>query len=210
MKMIGSWMFAAASSCCMSSPLRPGKRTSSTMQPGRSGRLLCRNSCGEANSSTWNPTERNRLSSDLRIEASSSMTTIAGVSSLMGSRWGPRFVCSSLMRPAITGENGVEVPDRGARPLRIRPDCADDGEEIHPGLDQRSAIFLGDAADGDAGNHRGFRPVAQYLRAGAMLRGLCVARKEGAEGDVVGSGFGGDDGAVPAVAAGHPNNAVRP
>jgi hypothetical protein len=38
-------------------------------------RSLCRNSCGELNSSTSSPTERKRLSSALRTDASSSITT---------------------------------------------------------------------------------------------------------------------------------------
>src|SRR4051794_38726755 len=113
------------------------------------------------------------------------------------------------MCSAITGENGVEVPDRGARPLRIRPDRADDGEKIRAGLDQGRAIFLGDAANRDAGHDRRLRPVAQYLGAGAMLRRLGAAREKRAEGDVVGADLGSDDGAVPAIAAGHPDDAVR-
>src|SRR5260221_4731056 len=208
MKMIGSWMLAVASSCCMSSPLRPGKRTSSTMQPGRSGRLLCRNSCGEANSSTANPTERNKLSSDLRTEESSSMTTIEGVSSLMGARWGSRCVCGSFICPAITGEHRVEIPDRGARSLWIRPDRADDGEEVGAGLDQRAAIFLGDPADRDTGHDSHVGPVAQHIRVGAMLRRLGAAGEKRAESDVIRAGFGRGDRAMAAVAAGHANNPV--
>ena len=41
-----------------------------------------------------------------------------------------------------------------------------------------------------------------------MLGRLCRAREEGAERDIIGAHLGGDHRAVPAVAAGHPDDAV--
>src|SRR5580704_3910364 len=201
MKMIGNAVFAAAISRCMSSPLRPGKRTSSTMQPGRSGRLLCRNSCGDPNSSTSSPTEWNRLSSALRIDGSSSMTTIVG---------GCWAIAVSGRGPIVTCENIVELTYCRARATRMGPDRADDGKKIGARLDQRPAILLGNAADCNARHHRRLRPVAQHFGPGAMLGRLCRAREEGAEGDIIGAGLGGDQRAVPAVAAGYPDDAVGP
>src|SRR5713226_6666191 len=197
MKMIGNAVFAAAISRCMSSPLRPGKRTSSTMQPGRSGRLLSRNSWGDPNNSTSSPTEWNRLSSALRIDGSSSMTTIVGCC------WA---IVVSGRGPIITCEDLVELTYCRARAARMGPDRADDGKKIGAGLDERSAIFLGDAADRDARHHRRLRPVAQQFGPGSMLGRLGRAREEGAEGNVIGARLGGDQRAVPAVAAGHPDD----
>src|SRR6202045_3648968 len=137
MKMIGIGVFAAAISRCMSSPLGPGKRKSSTMQPGRSGRLLCRNSCGDPNNSTSSPTEWNRLSSALRIDGSSSMTTIAG---------GCGAIAVSDRGSIVTCEDIVELTYRRARTARMGPDRADDGKKIGAGLDQGPTILLGDAA----------------------------------------------------------------
>src|SRR6266446_3976654 len=201
MKMIGNAVFAAAISRCMSSPLRPGKRTSSTMQPGRSGRLLCRNSWGEPNSSTASPTERNRLSSALRIDGSSSMTMMVG---------GSWAIAVSGRGPIITCEDIVELAYCHARAARMRPYRADDSEKIGAGRDERPAILLGDAADRDARHHRRLRPVAQQFGVSAVLGRLGGAREEGAEGDVIGAGLGGDQRAMPAVAAGHPDDAVGP
>src|SRR5438270_2504004 len=196
MKIIGNGVFAAAISRCMSSPLRPGNRTSSTMQPGRSDRLLCRNSCGDPNNSTASPTERNRLSSDLRIDGSSSMTTIVGCC------WA---IAVSDRSPVVTCEDIIELAYRRARTARVGPDRADDREKIGAGLDQRPAILLGDTADRGAGHHGRFRPVAQQFGPGAILGArLGRAWKKGAEGDVVGADLGGDQRPVPAVAAGHP------
>src|SRR5438132_7845186 len=200
MKMIGNAVFAAAISRCMSSPLRPGKRTSSTMQPGRSGRLLCRNSWGDPNNSTSSPTERNRLSSALRIDGSSSMTTIVGFSGA---------IAVSGHGPIVTCEDIVELAYRRARTTGMGPDRADDRKKIGAGLDERPTILLGDAADRDAGHHCRLRPVAQQFGPGAIFGArLGRAREKRAEGDVIGADLGGDQGAMTAVAAGHPDDAV--
>src|SRR5437588_3798213 len=190
MNMIGNAVFAAAISRCMSSPLRPGKRISRTMQPGRSGRLLCRNSWGDPNNSTSSPTDRNRLSSALRIDGSSSMTTTEGCCSTIAvSGRGPIVVCEDI----------VELAYRRARTAGMGPDRADDRKKIGAGLDEGPAILLGDAADCNAWDHCRLRPVAQQFGMGAVLGRLGRARKERAERDIVGACFGGGQRAVPAV-----------
>src|SRR6185503_13719315 len=85
----------------------------------------------------------------------------------------------------------------------------DYGEKIGAGLDQRPAILLSDAADRATWHDGRLRPIGQQLGAGAVFgTGLCHARKERSERDVVGAGFRGDNGAVPAVATGDSDNAV--
>ncbi len=93
-------------------------------------------------------------------------------------------------------------------PLRVGPDRTDNGEEIGAGLDQRTAIFGGDAADRATRDDRRFAPVAQYFGVGAVLGGLGAARKKRAERDIIGAGLGGGNGAVAARAAGHSDDAV--
>ena len=78
MKMTGRSMFDFAISRWKSSPLKPGSRTSSTMQPGASGRLNCRNSSVEPNDRTFRWIERIRLSSASRTEGLSSITNTTG------------------------------------------------------------------------------------------------------------------------------------
>src|SRR4029077_14530317 len=58
-------------------------RTSSTRQPGTSGRLLFRNSCAEAKACTRSPTDPMRFLSDSRICASSPMTNTMASGSVM-------------------------------------------------------------------------------------------------------------------------------
>ena len=68
---------------CRSSPLRPGSRTSSTKQPGTSGRVLRRKSCADANASTRSPTDRMRFLSDSRVPTSSSTTKTMASAAVM-------------------------------------------------------------------------------------------------------------------------------
>src|SRR5436190_1362166 len=64
-------------------PLMPGSLISSTRELGASGRLLRRNSCAEANSSTCNPTDSTRRCMARRTEGSSSTTKTTGATLLM-------------------------------------------------------------------------------------------------------------------------------
>src|ERR1700724_3730975 len=96
---------------------------------------------------------------------------------------------------AVALEHLVECGDRRAGAPGVGPDGADDGEEVGPGLDQGAAIFLRDAADSTTRHDRRLAPVADQLGVGVVLGGLGRAREEGAEGDAVGTGFGGGDGA---------------
>ena len=91
----------------------------------------------------------------------------------------------------------------------MRPHRADDGEKIGPGLHERAAIFLGDAADRAARHHCRLGPIVQQLGRGAMLRArFGRAREKCAERDVIGAGFGGDERAVAARAASHADDAI--
>src|ERR1700679_1615909 len=69
---------------------------SRTRQPGASGGLLCRKSCGAANARTSRPTVLTRSSSAERIDGSSSMTKTTARSStmmrLLADRSGPAHV----------------------------------------------------------------------------------------------------------------------
>src|SRR5712692_8013317 len=71
MKMIGSLIPCAVSSRCRSRPLNPGNSTSSTTHPGRSGRLLRRNSCAVPKVSTLSPANLTRIAIASRIDESS-------------------------------------------------------------------------------------------------------------------------------------------
>src|SRR3974390_1240393 len=62
----------------ISSPLTCGNLTSKIKQQGVSGRVDAKNSCAEVNASTWKPTERIRLLTAPRIDASSSTTKTIG------------------------------------------------------------------------------------------------------------------------------------
>jgi hypothetical protein len=64
-------------------PLRPGNRTSSTRQPGASGRLFCKNSWADPNDCTSRLMERNRPARASRTDESSSITKTTGCSSSM-------------------------------------------------------------------------------------------------------------------------------
>src|SRR6516162_1143631 len=114
----------------------------------------------------------------------------------------PPRACPRPLRPAgegvaVTGEHFVEFGNGGARAFRVRPDRADHGKEIGAGFNQRAAILLSDAADGATRHNRRLAPVAQQFSNRSVLGGgLGCARKEGAKGDVVGAGFGGDDSTV--------------
>src|SRR6266446_2462486 len=81
MKIMGSCALPLASSCCRSSPLRPGSWTSSTRQLGASGRWRVKNSWAEANVRTLSPAERMRLRRLSRIDLSSSTTKTNELSS---------------------------------------------------------------------------------------------------------------------------------
>src|SRR5437762_3541555 len=64
-------------------PLNPGMRTSSTRQPGPSGRWLTRNSRAELKLCTLSPAERSRRSVERRTEGSSSTTNTTASASVM-------------------------------------------------------------------------------------------------------------------------------
>src|SRR2546427_1462614 len=83
MKMIGIDACTLASSCCSSSPLRPGSWTSSTRQLGPSGRGRVRNSWAEANVWTVSPMEQSRSRRLSRMDWSSSTTQTHGSSLCM-------------------------------------------------------------------------------------------------------------------------------
>ena len=57
----------------------------------------------------------------------------------------PFFSIAPIFPPAAR-EHLVEFGDGAPGPRRVRPDGADDGEEIGAGLDERPAILLRDAA----------------------------------------------------------------
>src|SRR5215471_18539217 len=67
-----------SSSRCRSSPLGPGRRTSSTRHPGESARGLLRNACALGKACTASPTERKSLLSESRTDWSSSTTKMIG------------------------------------------------------------------------------------------------------------------------------------
>src|ERR1700722_5553592 len=81
--MIGRSTFASASSFWRSSPLNPGRRTSSTRQPDPSGRMDRKNSCAESKVWASSPTDRTSLLSDKQIAGSSSTTNTIGRLSLI-------------------------------------------------------------------------------------------------------------------------------
>src|SRR5256886_6474072 len=77
-KMIGSAASVSASSRWRSSPLSPGRRTSSTRHPGASGRRARRNAWAVGKTSTPSPTELMSLRRPSRTAASSATTTTIG------------------------------------------------------------------------------------------------------------------------------------
>src|SRR5262245_9948005 len=78
MKIIGIWILALASSTWKSRPLTPGNLTSRTRQQAASGRFAAKNSAVDANASTRRPTDRIRLLTAPRNEASSSTRKTTG------------------------------------------------------------------------------------------------------------------------------------
>src|SRR4029434_9480568 len=78
MKIIGIWILALASSAWKSRPLTPGSLTSRTRQQAASGRFAAKNSAVDANASTRSPTDRIRLLTAPRNEASSSTRKTTG------------------------------------------------------------------------------------------------------------------------------------
>ena len=66
MKMIGSRLFAAASSRCSSRPLRPGILTSTTKQVGQSGSSALKKSGTDENCRVSSPTDRNNRPTESR------------------------------------------------------------------------------------------------------------------------------------------------
>src|SRR5262245_61552411 len=90
--MIGGAVSRSASWCCRSSPLIPGRRTSTTRHAGPSAGGSRKNSCADPNDRTTRPTDLKRRSSAARTEASSSTTNTIGS--------GPITVCCSRLGPA--------------------------------------------------------------------------------------------------------------
>src|SRR5262249_3321566 len=74
-----------------SSPLIPGRRTSTTRHAGPSAGGSLKNSCADPNDRTTRPTDLKRLSRAARMEASSSTTNTVGPA--------PLTACSSRLRP---------------------------------------------------------------------------------------------------------------
>src|SRR5215204_3794394 len=74
MKMVGMLWPDSARRCCSSRPLRPGRSTSRTRQPGASTPGCARKSSALANASTLHPAQWIRCSTDSRTEASLSTT----------------------------------------------------------------------------------------------------------------------------------------
>src|SRR5262245_12507254 len=72
--MIGKSIPSFANRLWKSNPPIPGNRTSRTIQEGTSGRSLSKNASAESNVSTFRPTDRKRLCSDVLTDASSSIT----------------------------------------------------------------------------------------------------------------------------------------
>jgi len=87
-------------------PLIPGRRTSNMRQSVLLGSVELRNSSAEANTRTSSPTDLISLSSDLRIEISSSTTVIRGTFSLslffISARAGEIY-CTLV----VVGDNGL-------------------------------------------------------------------------------------------------------
>src|SRR4051794_14773565 len=114
------------------------------------------------------------------------------------------------MGTAVPGEYRIELSHRLAWSVGMRPDSPDHRQKIGPSFDQWPAILRRYPANRTARDDRRFGPVAQQVRGRAVFRReLCDARKERAEGDIVGPGFRRDESAMAAVAAGHADNAVR-
>src|SRR6266853_241085 len=103
MKMIGMSVRSAATRCCSSSPLSPGRLTSSTRQLGAGTRGRDRNSCADANVSGCQPAQRISNSSDSRTDTSSSTTNTMGVASGMCADLDSPYSQSSVQRPEQRG-----------------------------------------------------------------------------------------------------------
>ena len=118
----------AASWCWKSNPPRPGSLTSSTRQPGASGRLLCTNSGAHPNESTSNPTERNSLARASRTDGSSSTTKTTGCSSLINIHPRTRWRTATLPRRSAwpgAAQRSVCIhrtaARRASKPMRSNP-----------------------------------------------------------------------------------------
>src|SRR5258708_469726 len=106
MKMMGMWMFACWSWAWKSRPLTPGRRMWSTRQLAPSGRLCCRNSAVEPNSSTCRSTERNRRLKATRAEGSTSTTNTTGRAWAARCGCGPRLTSRPSRRTACPAGQG--------------------------------------------------------------------------------------------------------
>src|SRR5260370_24750149 len=109
MKMTGTRMFACRSWAWKSRPLTPGRRMSSTRQVAPSGRLCCRNSAVEPNSSPCRSTERNKLLSASRTEGSSATTKTIGRALAVRCGCGRRLtICPSRLSACPDGQGELE------------------------------------------------------------------------------------------------------
>src|SRR4029077_15710871 len=113
-------------------------RTSSTRQPGTSGRLLFRNSCAEAKACTRSPTDPMRFLSDSRICASSPMTNTMASGSVMSplaaslhcelKRRAPVVIRCRPEPPAVCLDN--RAADRPSHAPALRVGGRERGEDV--------------------------------------------------------------------------------
>src|SRR5689334_2222260 len=142
-KMIGTGASASARARCKSRPLRPGSRTSSTRQPGASGRSARMNSCAPANVCTLNPADamsRRRLS---RTAGSSSTTKTTGAEAAGSVTAGDRSALGAAARrtPSGRAERAAHGLEQGRAPNRLF-------EERHRAAFERLSSRLGIAMGG--------------------------------------------------------------
>jgi len=99
------------------------------------------------------------------------------------------------------GQYFVERSHCGGR-IDLSPDRLANSEKIGAGRDQRRRIVRRNPADGDAGDLEDAGPPAQDRRVRPIVRRLGRGRVEGAEGDIIGTGFARLHRQMPTVVAG--------
>src|SRR5271156_719470 len=118
--MMGTWIFDAVSWVWKSRPLTPGSLMSSKRQHGASGSVYCNNSAVEANNFGSRLTDRNKLLSPSRTEASSSTTRTIGAPTCASICLGElRCVTRTSFPREDAGSSGL--PCRPRVPLKLAP-----------------------------------------------------------------------------------------
>jgi hypothetical protein len=105
-------------SCCKSSPLKTGIRTSNKTQAGPAGRGLLRNSRADLKVCTLNPADRMRRSVERRTDGSSSTTNTTGPGSIMFDGDGMGVICRNGMFKARGGKKSEDRNPKAEGPTR--------------------------------------------------------------------------------------------